>query len=569
MLRVLSYLVLIILIGSGFAWLANNPVDIILPIADRRIVISLLLAVSALLVFLLLLVLVWWLVHFIVSSPFALNDKLKEKRKNRGEDALIQGLFAALSGDGANALHLSAKADKLLGTNKQPLQQLLCARAQLLNNDREGAVKLYEEMRKSPKTKLVALRGLYQEAIKSGAHEAANQYAEEAATLVPSLDWANRAVLDKYAVDSEWDKALSLFNRMEKALPRGQRSTDTQKHLHAVLLIGEAINYAEDKPDEARSTALQAIKLDPDFVPATIHAANILFQLHEIRKGEKIIEALWRHEPHPDLARIYLNAGSGERAVDRLKSAKKLASFHPDHFESLMIVARAALEAGELPLARDNAQKAMAQARRESVFLLLADIEEAQSGDLGRVRQWLAYAVNAERDPAWVADGVIFDQWAPVSPISGRLDAFEWKTPMRHLSPALEEGDIVITESLAAPAPSTVEAEVMDVVSIENDDAVDEVLKTEGTLTDNSVAEKQQSDEEKTISEPVEKTTPEPNDFSSVSQKQEDDASSASEAMVSETPFFDGELIEENQTPPPLRLNVDDPGIEEDEPKKK
>ncbi|HKJ61059.1 MAG TPA: hypothetical protein VKA94_03565, partial [Hyphomicrobiales bacterium] len=44
-------------------------------------------------------------------------------------------------------------------------------------------------------------------------------------------------------------------------------------------------------------------------------------------------------------------------------------------------------------------------------------------------REWLARAVRASRDPVWMADGVIFSEWQPISPITGRLDAFEWRVP--------------------------------------------------------------------------------------------------------------------------------------------
>ena len=39
-------------------------------------------------------------------------------------------------------------------------------------------------------------------------------------------------------------------------------------------------------------------------------------------------------------------------------------------------------------------------------------------------------ALNAPRDPAWTADGFVSDRWLPVSPVTGRLDAFEWKEPL-------------------------------------------------------------------------------------------------------------------------------------------
>ena len=37
---------------------------------------------------------------------------------------------------------------------------------------------------------------------------------------------------------------------------------------------------------------------------------------------------------------------------------------------------------------------------------------------------------NAPRDPAWTADGVVSDHWAPVSPVTGALDAFRWRVPV-------------------------------------------------------------------------------------------------------------------------------------------
>ena len=45
------------------------------------------------------------------------------------------------------------------------------------------------------------------------------------------------------------------------------------------------------------------------------------------------------------------------------------------------------------------------------------------------MREWLARATRAPRDAAWVADGLVSDHWMPVSPITGRLDAFVWTVP--------------------------------------------------------------------------------------------------------------------------------------------
>src|SRR6516225_2635258 len=86
----------------------------------------------------------------------------------------------------------------------------------------------------------------------------------------------------------------------------------------------------------------------------------------------------------------------------------------------------------------------------------MADIEEAE-GHFGAVREWLARAARAPRDKAWVADGVISDRWAPVSP-SGALDAFVWRTPDERIAapaePARAERETTAaTAEIAPPAP--------------------------------------------------------------------------------------------------------------------
>ena len=42
------------------------------------------------------------------------------------------------------------------------------------------------------------------------------------------------------------------------------------------------------------------------------------------------------------------------------------------------------------------------------------------------------------RDKTWVADGVASDVWSPVSPVSGKLDAFRWQAPAERLSAPVE-----------------------------------------------------------------------------------------------------------------------------------
>ena len=128
----------------------------------------------------------------------------------------------------------------------------------------------------------------------------------------------------------------------------------------------------------------------------------------------------------------------------------------------MLTIGRAALEAHDLEAARAAVAPLIASdsphgrpTRR--VCLLMADIEEAE-GRHGAVREWLSRAARAPRDKAWVADGVISDRWAPVSP-TGTLDAFVWRTPDERLA-ALAEPEPIAPEP-AAPPPQAQETPVL------------------------------------------------------------------------------------------------------------
>jgi HemY protein len=62
----------------------------------------------------------------------------------------------------------------------------------------------------------------------------------------------------------------------------------------------------------------------------------------------------------------------------------------------------------------------------------MAEIEETEHGDEGRVREWMGRAMRAAGDPVWTADGVMSDRWLPVSP-NGRLDGYQWRVPLAEI----------------------------------------------------------------------------------------------------------------------------------------
>jgi HemY protein len=78
----------------------------------------------------------------------------------------------------------------------------------------------------------------------------------------------------------------------------------------------------------------------------------------------------------------------------------------------------------------------------------------------------MARAVHAAHDPVWTADGVIAERWMPVSPVTGRLDAFQWRVPVADLTPP--RGPVIEPEApveRAAPVAVRVAGPVLPAVA--------------------------------------------------------------------------------------------------------
>jgi len=86
----------------------------------------------------------------------------------------------------------------------------------------------------------------------------------------------------------------------------------------------------------------------------------------------------------------------------------------------------------------------------QRMCLIMAELEDRETGDEGKVREWLARSARAPRDAVWMADGIAASKWAPISPATGRLDAFVWQKPADRLAGPID-ADSWIAHAESAP----------------------------------------------------------------------------------------------------------------------
>lgn len=437
MIRILIYFLVILALGFGFSWLAERPGDLFVIWQGKRIEMSLMVAATMLVVLVALIMFTWWLIRTIWTSPHSVTRYFRARKRDRGYQALSTGLIAVGSGDAPLARKMLDRTKGLIRADQEPLIHLLEAQASLIEGKTEDARKKFEAMAEDPETRELGLRGLYLEAQRLGAHEAARHYAEKAVEKAPHLPWAADATLEYRAQAGRFDDAIRLLEQQRVLAGMDRKQHDRKK---AVLLTGRALARLESDPKGARDDAGAALKLAPALIPAATIAAKAYLRENNSRKAMATLEQVWRLAPNSELAAAYLAAG-GASAADKQRRAERLEAIQPTAYEALYASASAAYDARDFATARRKAEAAAKIDERESIYMLMADIEEAETGDQARVRHWLSQALRAQRDPEWVADGRVSPYWLPISPVSGRLDAFEWKRAVAAAPLAIEGKD--------------------------------------------------------------------------------------------------------------------------------
>ncbi|MBY6241793.1 heme biosynthesis protein HemY [Methylosinus sp. Sm6] len=426
MLRLLVFLAALAAVSIGLHWLVEQPGHIILewPLGHEYKItpaVGVLGAIGAVTAA----VLASAVIAYFYRAPSLLARSSRSKRREKGFQALSRGIVAAGAGHVGAAKRASREAEKHLP--KEPLTYLLRAQIAQLEGDRVGAETAFHEMTLLSETRLLGLRGLHIEAKRRNDAEAAHLFADQAHQLAP-VPWAGHALLEHHGSNANWEEARVAIEANLKAkaidLPAAQR-------LRAVVETALAMEKQVDSPSEALHLARQAVKRAPSLVPALALIGRLLARHGDSAKALKLLEKAYAENPHPDIASAYLDAAPSESNAERLARVKKLALAAPRATESGVIVARAALSARDFATARRALAPLVAEGQTPTaqVCLLMAEVEDAENGPSGPVREWLARGSRAPRDPAWIADGVISRSWAPASPVTGKLDAFVWTTP--------------------------------------------------------------------------------------------------------------------------------------------
>ncbi len=452
MLRLLIFMAMVALLAWGVVWVADNPGEVAFTWQGWHVETSAGVAVSAVAAFAIVVAAVYRFWLFITRAPGRLGGALKERRRNKGYRALTQGMVAVAAGDGVEANKQVVKADGLLGA--PALTMLLKAQAAQLNGDEAAAEVFFIAMLENEETEFLGLRGLLNQAMKAGDDGRALELAHRARALKPKSGWLDDVLFELEGRTGSWHLATETLKRLDK---HSELNEAARTRRRAVVAYGRSLEAGAEGDDiRAQKWVQKAYSLDPTLVPAAIRLAEIAAAAGRGRKARATVERTWAISPHPGLLAPLFAGLDAVDGLKRVSAAERLAKINPDHPESHMAIATAALQARLWGQARTHLERAIELGlTTRRVYATMATLvgqqapsqqaggQEVARRDAGeyagfnanasseRVASWLQMAANAPADPAWVCDhcGGVQALWTPLCPKCHGLDCQSWRSP--------------------------------------------------------------------------------------------------------------------------------------------
>ncbi|GAC1347644.1 MAG: heme biosynthesis HemY N-terminal domain-containing protein [Acetobacteraceae bacterium] len=420
MLRIILFIVLAVLCIAGAWWVSLLPGMVSATIAGTTFETSTPIAIVLAGLAFLLLYLWVRLLAFVFGTPARTRRWRARRNRERGDAAVNRALVALAANDAGGARREADRSRRLLGDT--PLTLLLTAQAGHQSGREEEAEEAYRRLSEQKDGKLIGLRGLMRLAMQKQDWEGAAAIAAQAEAAHPGASWVREERRYVALRTGQWREALRLS---------GQES---RPETRAALAVAAA--EQEQEPAAALRLAKQAFEAAPGLTQAGLAYAARLRAAGRDRPAQEVLRRAWAANPHPDLADAYVQS-----AANPLVRAQEMASLmraRPEHLESHLALARAALEAGLTTDARRQLALARATGANERrVWSLAADIATVE-GHAEEAQEALRHVADAEPDPVWRCGncGTVHAGWRPVCPACQAEGTIAWTKPTEPLPPA-------------------------------------------------------------------------------------------------------------------------------------
>jgi HemY protein len=422
----LGLFIKIFLVLAGAFWLYLYPGTLEINWQGRTIDTSTSFAAIAGIIVLILFGVIYHGWRLLLGWPRLWRRQRQIKAQEMGYKALNKGLLAVAGSDGVTAAKNAKRAVALLPD--LALSHLLAAQAAQLNNDEVVADTHLAILAQNPEGQIFGMRGQLGRALQRNDRSEALRLSRLAYAQQPSQPWVIETALQLEASNQNWLQAEKI---LRQAIRLGSPDIATYQKNLAAVLVTLSDNYESSNDVEAAlDVARQAKKLGNGWTPAAVRVAELWQRKAYRRRAQKALISAWEDNPHPELVTTWLEVSGTTKALDRTGSVEKLVSNNPENAEAAFAMAQAYYTAGLWGVARQHAMRAINFRPDRAAFRLMADIEENDTHNTRKIREWLDKAGDAPLEPQWqcLLTGEIFTAWQPLNR-QNDFNTIVWQTP--------------------------------------------------------------------------------------------------------------------------------------------
>ena len=424
MLKYIYILLQFILLIILAIWAIQNSKPVSFELNDIIITTSTSILLIFLLIFITLVIILQRLIFYIKQSSNRYRFYKDRSTYDKGNSSFVRGMVAIANRDFKRAIIESKNTKKFL--KNESLSLLLISETLKVEKKFNELEEVYEKMLKEPKTHLLGLRGLMEQNLRSQDYHHAFIYGEKLFNLNPNIDKLYETLLNIVGKTNNWHKLIQINEKSLKYKIIDKKSYSENKSI-ALYEIAK-IKYQSDL-SEAIYLMEQALKLKQNFSPYVNFYIQLLINQNKLVKAKKILKKTWSNLPHAYLKGIMKDLSNALK-ISYFELAKFITDNSKENEESKILLAEALIEEKKWIEARNYLKEFLQYKPLREVCLLMAKIEEGESGDPQKIDSWITRSNFGQASKIWICQITNLSQehWSSISQ-EGYFNSLEWKYP--------------------------------------------------------------------------------------------------------------------------------------------
>ena len=384
-------------------------------------------------------VLIFLLQTFYFKTKFSFSKFIAIKKlqnKEKGYNAFVSGMIALANKDYKRAILESKKISNHLDDNPS-LALLLKSEIFKVEKKYDELSVVYENMSKNKHTENLGYRGMMEQYLRAQDYHHAFIYGERLFNNNPFIEKIYDTLVSIIAKTNNWQQLLIISDRAFSKKIIDKKVYEENKSI-GFFEIAKIKQLSEI--EESLKYMQKALKLRKNFPPYIKLYINLLIQNKNYNLAKKFIKKAWNELPHAEYKESILSLAA-HLEIEMLELVKYIAGTSYKNEESIILMVEAFIESKKWDDARNQIKDLLDVRPKKEVCLLMAKIEEGDSGDVQKINAWTQRSKDGAANNIWICTISKKSQqtWSSVSE-AGYFNSLEWRQPIMLDSLEIYEG---------------------------------------------------------------------------------------------------------------------------------